>query len=107
MAGEAPLVPFFAPAWIKKTRDILKLPSNLMIYLGLGSLSAPGSRWNSPYSDSILSIATPSQPLKDGWQRAAITLEKPYDIAGLWLFADGDNSKSQFTTKIRDLTLTP
>ncbi|SME95805.1 DUF3047 domain-containing protein [Pseudobacteriovorax antillogorgiicola] len=105
LSGEAPMVPFFAPAWVKKSRDVLKLASDRMLYLVVGSPSAPGSRWESPYSSSIESLVMESKPSAEGWQAAEVSFEKPLKVVGLWLFADGDDTKSEFTSRLKDLKL--
>ena len=106
LSGKAPMVPFFAPAWIKKSRDALKLPSNKMIYLTVGSKNKPGSQWESPYSSSIISIALPSTE-EEKFYRASHKFPKSIDIVGLWIFADGDNTKSSFNSTLWDLKFLP
>lgn len=103
VSGEAPLIPFFAPAWIKKTRSILKLPSDKMIYLTLGVDAE--KRWKSPYSDSIEAVGMESKAIDNGWMQSDISFASELELVGLWLFADGDNTKSQFVTKIRKINL--
>lgn len=103
LSGHAPVIPFFAPTWVKKTKDILKLPSDKMIYLVLGAEA--GKRWKSPYSGSIESIALANTAMKDGWYKSEFKFEERKQLVGVWLFSDGDNTKSSFVTKVRKLEI--
>ncbi len=105
LAGPAPTIPFFAPAWIKAVRDILTLPSDRMLYLVVGAQHAPGQRWPSPYSDSIQQESLASTPGKDAWQLASYEAAKPEDVVGLWLMADGDNTAASFSVEMKDLLI--
>lgn len=105
LSGEAPFVPFFAPAWVKAIRDALILPTDKMIYLAVGTRNPVGSVWESPYSDSMTNIVLPSKPLKKGWQRATYKADKPLKVVGLWIMADGDNTQASFKTYIRYLKI--
>ena len=101
------MVPWFAPAWVKMVRDHLILPSDRLVYLVAGARSQAGSRWKSPYSDSIETIAVASRPGANGWQHVHFRLQRPIKAVGLWIMADGDNSTSSFVTSLRRLRLGP
>ncbi|MFW7380550.1 MAG: DUF3047 domain-containing protein [Oligoflexus sp.] len=104
--GAAPTIPFFAPAWIKQTREALKLPSNRMVYLVAGSQHEAGSQWESPYSSSIRSIALASKDSEDKpWQKSQHHLDEALDIVGIWLMVDSDNTKGKIKTHLRNLQL--
>jgi hypothetical protein len=105
LSGPPPLMPFFAPAWVKAIRGRLQLPSDHLLYLMAGAKSAAGEHWTSPYSDSLELLAVASEPLKDGWKKSAVAWPSPLKVVGLWLMADGDDTKSDFTTMVRDLRL--
>ena len=105
LAGDAPTVPFFAPAWIKAIRDTMKLPSDKMVYLTMGAKNKPGTVWESPYSDSMELRALASKPEKDGWNAVDHKLAKPLDVVALWIMADGDNTESSFVTELKDLNI--
>ena len=105
LAGDAPSIPPFAPAWVKTIRERLTSPSNRMIYLVAGARHAPGSRWRNPYADSIDNVALPTAVAGDGWTRSAIVLDRPVEVVGLWLMADGDDSGSSFETTLAELQL--
>ena len=103
-SGDAPSIPFFAPAWIKKSSSLLKLPSDKLIYLVLSPVAKGGSRWESPYSSSIENIAlNKKEATEKGWQKASYQFDKPIPIVGYWLMADGDNTSSSFSLKVRNL----
>lgn len=105
LAGDAPTVPSFAPAWVKSVRERLRSPSSRMIYLVAGAHHAPGSWWKNPYADSIDSVALPAERAGDGWTRSSILLAAPVTVVGLWLMADGDDSGSTFETTLAELEL--
>lgn len=105
VSGEAPTIPFFASSWIKAVRDHMKLPSDDMIYVAVGTKSPAGATWDSPYSSSIHVVVAADKPLADGWRQAQYQPKTPLEIVGLWIMADGDDTKSQFTTWLRQLSL--
>lgn len=105
VSGEAPTIPFFAPAWIKKSKEILKLPSDKMIYLTVGSKAAAGKTWPSPYSGSIESMAPQKSVSTGEWTTSEFTLSKATEIVGLWIFADGDNTESSFNVSVKSIEI--
>jgi hypothetical protein len=100
--GKAPMVPFFAPKWIKALKEILKQPSDRMLYLVLGSSQAPGARWPSPYSDSIENLAVSGTATNDGWIKVEAE-PGSLELVGYWLMADGDDRKLRFESHIRNM----
>lgn len=102
--GKAPFVPFFASAWIKAVRDYLKFPSQTMQYYILGSASPAGTTWESPYTSSISNTALASVDSGDGWKKSSTPLSN-LSLVGYWLMADGDNTQSQFTARMRAFKL--
>ncbi len=98
IAGPAPMIPFFAPAWIKRLKEVMTLSSNQMIYFIAGSLQDAGAVWPSPYTDSIIYSAMSNQDQGDGWWVSQGALKKEQQVVGFWIMADGDNTGSQFTT---------
>ncbi len=105
VSGPAPTIPFFASAWIKAVRDHMKHPSDKMIYVAVGTKNPPGATWESPYTDSIQVVVAGDQQQSDGWRQAQFQPKTPLSIVGLWIMADGDDTKSQFTTWLRQLVL--
>lgn len=105
VAGDAPMVPFFAPSWVKMVRDHLKHPAGEIMFVLAGTPVARGSSWPSPYNDDMQLIAANQKDLADGWHEGRWHLDKPRQVVGLWIMADGDNTKSKFTTWLRKLTL--
>jgi len=105
LAGKAPLIPFFAPAWVKKVAGMLKQPSDHALLLASGTVAPSGTRWRDPYTDSIEYLAVASRSGTDGWQEAHVTFSRPLAVVGLWIMADGDDTGSSFTTWLRHLVL--
>lgn len=106
LVGKPPMIPFLAPSWIKTVRDIMKVPSDRIIYLAVETKNPPPTQWRSPHSSDIEIRAIPSTPTADGWWQSQITFEKSLSVAGLWITADGDNTGSTFKTWLKDLVLT-
>jgi hypothetical protein len=104
-SGSAPMVPFFAPAWIQAINEHMKQPGDAMVYYVAGGPAKPGSQWESPYSDSMALIQTESVAIADGWFQVVQEISPPIRATGLWLMADGDNTGSKFTTWVKDLEL--
>lgn len=105
VSGEAPLVPFFASAWVKAVRDAMKLPADRLKCLVAGTRGKTGEKWASPYDDSIEMIAVDQAGESSSWRRVEAKLEPQLAVVGLWIMADGDDTGSEFTTRLRDLTL--
>lgn len=105
LQGEAPMVPFFAPAWIKIIKDVMRHPAGELFYLVVDAKAAPGTSWQSPYASGIRMQALPSQPEQGGWMRSSAVFDPVLRVVGLWLMADGDDSKSQFKVWLRQLNL--
>lgn len=104
IAGDPPFVPFFAPAWVKAIRDHMLLPANRLLYVVPDTRTSPGERWTSAFSSSIEYIAARSVPQTDGWSLVGQDVGD-VDVVGLWLMADGDDTKAAFTTQVRSLNL--
>lgn len=106
LVGKPPMVPFLAPTWIKTVRDIMKVPSDRIVYLAVDTKNPPPAKWTSPHSSDIEIQAIPSETLGDGWWRSHMTFNKTLSVGGLWITADGDNTGSTFKTWLKDLVLT-
>ena len=102
-SGEAPMIPFFAPVWIKAIKEHMKLPGAEMQYLIAGGPAAPGATWVSPYTSSMSMLQVQSTSEADGWHLAQHTFAEPLKIVGLWLMSDGDGAKSSFVVSLKDL----
>ena len=105
IAGKAPLLPFFASAWVKAVRDAMKLPADQLRCLLVGTKAKVGEKWRSPYDDSIELLAVDGKDEGKGWRRVDAKFDMPLKTVGLWIMADGDDTGSEFTTRLRDLTL--
>lgn len=106
ISGEPDLVPEpLLPRWVIKVRDSLRHTSDRMIYLVPNALNSPGETWRSPFSDNITMISVGSVQEADGWHSVRYRLDQPQRIVGLWLMADGDNTGSVFTSRLRRLLI--
>ncbi len=104
VSGKPPFVPFFAPAWVKLTRQYLKQPSNGMQVYFVNAQHAPGKTWFSPYSSSIKNFSVAGGvKTNDGYQKVTIKLKQAISTAGLWLASDGDDTQSNFVVWVKDL----
>lgn len=105
LRGEAPSLPFFMPAWLKRARDTLAVPAGSMLTVIAGSHHAPGTRWASPFASEVVCVAAvEGPPDADGWRQASLALPD-VEVVGLWLMADGDATGSSFQTTLGGLEL--
>jgi len=104
ISGPKPIVPIFAPDWIKKVQTTLHLPSNRMIYLTPGMKNSAGTKFEHPYSSSIEVWSVASTPVGVPWNKVAVEFPQ-LNVVGLWIMADGDNSGSDFVTHLKKLQL--
>ena len=106
VSGKAPLIPFFAPSWLKILGKKLTLDADRLIYYILDARHPPGSQWDNPYHSSIKNHALASgDATKDGWTSAQASWDKELKLAGLWFSADGDDTGSTFDVSIKDFVL--
>lgn len=104
IAGKAPLLPFFAPSWVKVIRERLKFPADKVEFVVAGTTLPPGTTWKSPFNSDIMLFAAEDRLLPDGWHSAHTRFAKARSVVGFWIMADGDNTSSKFTTWLRSLT---
>ena len=107
LLGENPgFINPLTPDWLKTVRKRLHFPSQSLIYLIAGARHSPGSIWLSPYNDQVTMIASKDTAIDDNWFHSSHTFTTPQPVIGLWIMADGDNTHSRFTTRLRKLVLT-
>jgi len=94
-----------APGWLKRVRELLITPSQNMINLVAAAKHSAGEQWHSPYNDRVTMISVKSIPLQNGWRHASHRFSQPVDIVALWLMADGDNTHSSFSMRVRNIML--
>ena len=102
--GDPPMFSFTAPAWLKKVSNILKHPSDKLLYLVAG-LNKQGLVWESPYSDTIEQISVKTESLKENWNASSHSFNKPMQVVGIWIIVDGDDTKVKFQTAIKNLKI--
>jgi hypothetical protein len=106
ISGEPEPVPLaLLPRWMKQVRNTLRFASDKMIYLIPDARHAPGEIWSSPFSSAIDMVSVPSKPMDDDWKRVSFTFSEAQQTVGLWLMADGDNTNSQFRSRLRNLVI--
>lgn len=95
----------FLPAWMKRVEQLLRFPSKNMIYLVVGARNIPGEQWQNPYSKNVTMIAIDSIADEQGWQHSSYRFEMPLDVVALWLMADGDDTGSRFSVKVKAIRI--
>jgi len=96
--------PLFRP-WIKQVKELLKFPSEKMVYLVAGSKHAAGEQWVNPYNRRITMISVKSVGDKQEWQNSSYTFKLPLNVVAVWLMADGDNTHSSFTSYVKNIKI--
>ena len=76
-----------------------------MLFLISGSKHADGKTWQSPYAKQITHRAVAGVPDAHGWHRSSIALPAATPVLGVWIMADGDDTKARFETRLRNLLL--
>ena len=98
----------FAPSWLKRVDELMRYPSENMVYLVANAKHAAGEQWLNPYNDWVLMIAmgsaTGTEKIGD-WQQASHQFKQPQQVVAIWIMADGDNTDSKFTSFIKNITL--
>lgn len=94
-----------APKWIKQVRSLLSEPSDEMIYLVVDSKHPEATSWVNPYNSKVTMISMHDDTNGEGWNRSYYQFEEPVEVVAIWLMADGDNTKSVFRSRVRNITL--
>ncbi|MGB5396903.1 MAG: DUF3047 domain-containing protein [Gammaproteobacteria bacterium] len=94
-----------APKWLKQANAALTYPSDRMIYIVANAKHHAGQSWTSPYNDKIQMTAAQNRPLDAGWIEASHVFDSPANVVGLWLMADGDNTDSRFSVRVKNIEL--
>ena len=100
--------PFFnplLPSWMKHVRQLLKFPSENMIYLVAGAKHTQNSQWLNPYNKRVTMISVSSVDDQQGWMNSSYQFKKPAKVVAIWLMADGDNTGSSFTSYVKGIKL--
>ena len=103
LKSESEFVDPIGPRWIRQTMETLKFPADNMIFLIPEAKHAPGEIWLNPYSRRVKMIALGSTGHPDGWRTSEYYFATPKKTVGILLMADGDNTKSAFTSEIKNL----
>jgi hypothetical protein len=105
--GSRKQVSMFAPDWIKQLARVLNGSAGNVVYLVASRYHSPGSVWPSPYSGqlSYVSVAELTDASHPDWLDVSYTLPMPMRLVGLWLMADGDNTRANFSSAISRLRI--
>lgn len=105
LKGEPRFPDPLVPPWVRQVRKSLKFPSDNMVYLIPDAKHAHGNAWVSPFSNKVNMISVKSAQQQDGWQAVSYNFTTPQQTIGIWLMADGDNTQSAFTSRIKNLLI--
>jgi len=105
LSGEESFFNLFLPSWMKRVEESLQHPSDNMVYLLVKAKHASGEQWVNPYNKRISMIAMNTVAGDKDWHISDYTFETPVNVVAVWLMADGDNTDSRFTVKIKSLSL--
>lgn len=94
--------PFFL-SWITQVDQLLKYPSDRMIYLLPNAKHPVGERWDNPYNSRVTMVSVQSSAGRSGWQLSSHHFQEPLEVVAIWLMADGDNTKSKFISYVRNI----
>ena len=61
--------------------------------------------WNSPYSSLIKMVPTKTIFFSNDWNKSNITFKKYFEVIGVIIMADGDNTNSKFETQLKSISL--
>ncbi len=93
------------PRWMKQVRKTLNYPTNRMVYLIPDARHAAGETWQSPFSSDIDMISVASTVRSDNWNQVTHVFTDAQQTVGLWIMADGDNTRSIFNSQLRNLVI--
>ena len=93
------------PRWMKQVRKTLRYSTDSMVYLIPDARHAVGESWKSPFSSDIDMISVGSTGMADNWNQATHEFANPQQTVGLWIMADGDNTRAIFNSQIRNLVI--
>ena len=103
--GEAPIIPFFAPAWIKAIAEYMMHPSDAMRSIVPVTKPELRTTWESPYASSILHTGVLVDSDLSKFQKVVQKYPKPQKISGVLILADGDDTKQKFTAFLKNLRM--
>ena len=61
--------------------------------------------WNNPYSSLIKMVPTKTIFFSNDWNKSNITFKKYFEVIGVIIMADGDNTNSKFETQLKSISL--
>lgn len=100
---------WLAPSWLKKLHRIAPPDSGIesIQFLNFGDGQTPPVFKSRQHPSSRFFQEKIVGAFQDGDLDRTINLEQSYDVIGLWISCDGDDTNSTYTVRIRNLELLP
>ena len=95
----------FLPSWMRRVKELLHFDSEQMMFLVAGAKHPAGQHWQGPYNSRMTMISMISVTDQQGWNKAVYEFEQPVEVVAMWLMADGDDTRSTFTTEIKNIVI--
>lgn len=105
LESEESLTDVFLPAWMRRVEELLNFNTSEMLFLVADAKHAAGQEWPGAYNRRMTMIAVASVPAEQGWNRASYQFAEPVRVVAIWLMADGDDTHSAFTSKVRNIVI--
>ena len=96
---------FGKPGWLRDVEETLVHKAGSLIYLLPKTKNKYPETWKSPYSSLIKMVPTKTIFFSNDWNKSNITFKKYFEIIGVIIMADGDNTNSKFETQLKSISL--
>ncbi len=96
---------FVKPGWLRDVEETLVHKAGSLMYLLPKTKNKYPETWNSPYSTLIKMIPTKTIFSSNDWNKSSITFKKYFEVIGVIIMADGDNTNSKFETQLKSISL--
>ena len=96
---------FGKPGWLRDVEETLVHKSGGLIYLLPKTKNKYPETWNSPYSSLIKMVPTKTIFFSNDWNKSNIIFKKYFEVIGVIIMADGDNTNSKFETQLKSISL--
>ena len=95
---------FGKPGWLRDVEETLVHKAGSLIYLLPKTKNKYPETWNSPYSSLIKMVPTKTIFFSNDWNKSNITFKKYFEVVGVIVMADGDNTNSNFETQLKSIS---
>ncbi len=96
---------FGKPGWLRDVEETLAHKAGNLIYLLPKTKNKYPETWNSPYSSLIKMVPTKTIFFSNDWNESNITFKKYFNVIGVIIMADGDNTNSEFESQLKSISL--